>query len=256
MKEITTKISATTLILIYLFSCGTIYLVAYWSTFNFDITNYIDFLDIPKSFVFPLATGIGISFISFLIQGVARSFDKIEKDEKINAELLPKIKELPTKTLLFRIINDFDFWTILVLFICLIFYKPQREWVYAILSITLIISGVVKFIRHPKIITFLPNFGLRLFFAILIFFIPIFSFTTGKLNAIKILNNQEYFKVSNITYSEPSVSNQNIVNSKLLGKLGTNLFVSDSVNSEIIILNLETVKSIEYKLVKTKLANK
>jgi len=180
MKEIINKISATTLILIYLFSCGTIYLVAYWSTFNFDITNYIDFLDIPKSIVFPLAMGISISFIIFLIQGVALSFNKIEKDEKINAELLPKIKELPTKTLLFRIINDFDFWTILVLFICLIFYKPQREWVYAILGITLIIYGVVKFIRHPKIIIFLPNFGLRLFFAILIFFYSYILFYNWK----------------------------------------------------------------------------
>ncbi|MEP6844590.1 MAG: hypothetical protein ABI861_01240 [Panacibacter sp.] len=156
MKEIITKISATTIILIYLFSCGTIYLVAYWSTFSFDITNYIDLLDIPKSFVFPLATGIGISFISLLIQGVAHSFDKIEKDEKINAELIPKIKELPIKKLLLRIVSDYDFWAILILFICLLFYKPQREWVYAIISITFTIYGVVKFIRHRKIIKLLP----------------------------------------------------------------------------------------------------
>lgn len=86
--------------------------------------------------------------------------------------------------------------------------------------------------------------------AILIFFIPIYSFTTGKLDAIKIWNNQEYFEVSDITFKEPSTVNENIVSSKLLGKLGGNIFVSDSSNSKITIVNLESVKLIQYKLVK------
>lgn len=249
MKEIISKLSATTVLLVYLFFCGTLYIISYWSTFDFDITNYIELLDIPKSFVFPLATGIGISLLMILIQAIFHSIQKVKKDDEENKKLLPKIKELPTKFILLRILKDYNTWVIIILSVCFIFYKPRREWVIAVSSIVLILFGIVKFIRHSAIIKKFPDFRLRFIFSILFFFIPIFSFTTGKLNAIEVWKNQKYFQITDIFFKEDSISNQHLTPTKFLGKLGTNLFVSDSLNSKITIINSETIKYINFTLV-------
>ena len=249
MKDIIDKISVTTILLLYLFFCGTIYLISFWSTFDFDITNYIELLDIPKSFVFPLATGLGVSLLTLLIQGVQHSIAKVQKDEIENEKLLPKIKELPTRALFFRILNDYHTWLIAILLICLFCYRLRREWVFAISSLSLAIFGVVKFIREPTTIKKIPNYRVRLFVCVLFVVIPLLSFNTGKQDAIAIWKNRKYFRITNIVFKEKSLSTQNPVQSKLLGKLGTYLFVSDSLNSRITILNLETINSIDYKLI-------
>jgi hypothetical protein len=246
MKEILSKVSLTAFCIGYLFFCGVLYLLAYWSTFDFDITNYIELLDIPKSFVFPLATGIGISSLGFLIQAIARSIDKIEKDENINKKLNENLKQVPTKTLLLRIISDYNFWAIGILFVCYLSYKPRREWVFAISGLTIMIFSSATSLRHPFILKFFPNFGLRLLAAFTIFFIPVFSFTDGKLNAIDIWKNRKYFQVTRVSFRKNETIGVNLVYNKLLGKLGTTLFLSDSLNSRIITVNTEAVQAIEY----------
>lgn len=249
MKEIISKISVTTFLLAYLFFCGTLYLISYWSTFNFDITNYIEFLDIPKSFVFPLATGIGVSILSILFQAIIGSLEKIKRDEKINKKLLPKVKELPIKILFFRIINHYNFWIGIILLICLIFYKPRLEWVVVTTSLTLIVFGISNFISYSVIIELFPHLRTRIAIAILLFFIPIFSFMTGKLNATLIWKNKKYHIVTNINFEDTLYNKKNLACNKLLGKLGHNLFLSDSLNSKIIILNLDKIQTIEYKFI-------
>ena len=127
MKEFFSKIPIVTISVVYLFICGTLYLFGYWSTFDFDITNYIELLDIPKSFVFPLFTGIGVSTISIVVQGILNSTKKIDKDRSINEPLLKNIKDVPTNVVTKRILVDFDFWAVVILVVIFSFYSPRRE---------------------------------------------------------------------------------------------------------------------------------
>ena len=100
IKDIISKITFTTFILGYLFFCGSVYLISFWSTFEFDITNYIDLLDIPKSFIYPLATGIGVSILGTVIQGIIHTNENLKKKEIEDQKLLQiKIKDIPTKTI-------------------------------------------------------------------------------------------------------------------------------------------------------------
>jgi hypothetical protein len=249
MKEIISKVSITAFLLSYLFICGTLYLVGYWSTFDFDITNYIELLDIPKSFVFPLLTGIGISTVSILVQGIIRLAEKLDKDQMINKPLLVNIKEVPTKTLLFRILVDVDFWAVIILSAAFYFYSPRRAWVFAIVSTTLVIYSIAKYLRSSVIARLIPNQTVRLFTSILLFFVPIFSFSNGKLNAIAIWKNQKYFKIADLTFKEGKSGTSHLISAKLLGKLGTTIFLSDSANGRLTILNLETVQSVEFQYI-------
>lgn len=224
-------------------------MISYWSTFDFDITNYIDLLDIPKSFVFPLATSIGVSLISLILSLVIRSINKMEKNDKKNEELLKKIDELPTKTLFQRIINDYNVWVAVILFTCLIFYRPRREWVFVISGITITIYAISKLMRNPEFIKLLPNFSLRFFVAVLLRFVPVYSFLIGKLNAIEIWENKKYYKVTDVTFKDITNSSNYLKSTKLLGKLGNYIFLADSLNTKISAINLEAIYRIEYSYI-------
>jgi DNA-binding transcriptional regulator/RsmH inhibitor MraZ len=106
-------------------------------------------------------------------------------------------------------------------------------------------------INHDVIIKYIPGSGIRLLFAILLIVVPVFSFLRGKLNAIEIWSNEKYFTIKRLTFADESITN-NFISKKLLGKLGSNLFLSDSLNTTIIILNTDRIQAIEYELHKQK----
>ncbi len=251
MKELISKISVTTFLLFYLFFCGTLYLIAYWSTFDFDITNYIELLDIPKSFVYPLVTGIGVFYIIIFIQAFFRLEKSFAGDDERKPELQKNDKELSNEPKLVRLLTDYHTWTAITLFICAIFYQPTREWVLVLVCFTIIVFSITKLINHDVIIKYIPGSGIRLLFAILLIVVPVFSFLRGKLNAIEIWSNEKYFTIKRLTFADESITN-NFISKKLLGKLGSNLFLSDSLNTTIIILNTDRIQAIEYELHKQK----
>lgn len=244
MKELISKVSLTSLIILYLFFCGTLYLISYWSTFDFDITNYIDLLDIPKSFVYPFSSVLGITFIGFLFQIFHGLLDKNEKGEK-------KKDIIAMQSRWNRRMIVLGYLSLIVLFICALSYKPRREWVIGLLSLTVAIYTCLSFATHESIIKKFPFFIVRLLISLLVFCVPIFSFSLGKLNSIAVWKNRSYFQVSTIKMTDTSQVKE-LISTKLLGKLGNHIFLSDTLNSKIIFLNMDHVKSIEYKFVEKK----
>jgi|SRR6185437_12359724 len=252
MENILSKISIATLALTYLFFCGILYIMSFWFTFNFDITNYIDLLDIPKSFVYPLATGIGLSLILFILQAITYSTRQIQTEERINEELIPKIKELPTKTLLGRILKSYHLWYIIVLLACVTFYNSKNLLVIAIICFSTIVYFISNVLTSKLTDKYIKNKSLKIIFAILIIFIPIFTFFTGKQKSISIYNNMEYYTVTGITLKE-NMATDIYLNKKLISKLGNNLFFTTLDNKKIIILNNNEIVSIEFTLVQKRL---
>ena len=86
------KISILTAAIGFLFLCGTLYIIGFWITFDFDITTYVDILDIPKSFVFPMAAAVGLSALSIAYQIIIRMYPANKKQAPDNSYFFPKLK--------------------------------------------------------------------------------------------------------------------------------------------------------------------
>lgn len=242
MDTLFKDISATTVLLIFLFFCGTLYIISYWSTFNFDITNYIELFDIPKSFVFPLATGMGVSLLSLLAQTIVQDSPvttKIEvpTEKGLNRGFAAKLQWI-----------NIDIVTLISLLTYIVFYKTGREWVIIFLGLTLSFWGFRKLHTSTTAIKLLPNKRLRLFLSVMFSFIPVYSFGKGKLDGIDVWKNRTYYSIVKLVYTDPSITPQAAVGSKLLGKLGSCLIVTDSLNNNITVIGLEKVQLVQYQL--------
>lgn len=86
--DILKKIPTTTILLTYLFICGVLYIIGFWSLFNIDISNLVTITDIPKSFVFPFVISQGLFLFNMLTQFITASTDK--DPENSNQDNLPK----------------------------------------------------------------------------------------------------------------------------------------------------------------------
>lgn len=244
LKDILSQVSVTTLLLVFLFFCGTLYIISYWSTFNFDITNYIELFDIPKSFVFPLATGLGVAFLSLLAQAVI----KVSDDE----QPLPRTAESVKMRLLrkWSWINS-NSLTLVSLIGCMLFYEPHQEWIVIVVGFTLIGWGFRKMNRNEYVVKLIPYKRARFFFSVLVTFIPVYSVCKGKLDGIAVWKNRHYYSVVDVVYVDPLPRNDDVVGKKLLGKLGSCIIITDSANANITVLNLEKVQLVKYRLTKS-----
>jgi hypothetical protein len=242
LKELLSYISLTTLLLMFLFFCGTLYIISYWTTFDFDITNYIELFDIPKSFVFPLATGLGVSFLSLLAQGLLRT--SASPAESITSKTINN-KELGVVKII-RLFNP-NVISLVTLAICMSAYKPYSEWIVITAGLSMGIWSFRVVNNSSRVSQLIPDKKLRLFFSVLIVFIPVYSCCKGKLDSIAIWKNRNYYTITNVVSSEPKAIFAGLIGKKLLGKLGGNIVVTDSANSNVIVVNLTDVDIIQYR---------
>jgi hypothetical protein len=243
LKELLTHISITTLLLFFLFFCGTLYIISYWTTFNFDITNYIELFDIPKSFVFPLATGLGVSFLSLIAQALINAGAPPEKTESRNLKSNDPLR--------FGNRRGFNSNRIAVLLVvvCMLLYDPYQEWIVITIGLTVSFWGVSNFNRHPRIKSLIVNDKLRLMASVLIVFVPIYSVCKGKLDSIAVWKNRNYYVVVDVQYTDETQGIKEAIGKKLLGKLGNSLIVTDSSNLNISVVALTNVDMVKYRFV-------
>jgi len=223
----------------YLFLCGTLYLIGFWTTFDFDITTYVDILDVPKSFIFPLAAATGLSAFSFFYQILLKIHPLDDPD------LSPK---KPDK--MFVLLSKFKtgWYVTISFFVLLTIYFFSKEAFYAFSSVFLclfFIKEVSKFLNASGV----KNAYIRWLTIIVICFLPPLSFSIGKLESLDIYKNRNYYKVSSVDYITTNGGKLEEVDLKLIGKLGSYIFLTDSSNSKITTINLAFVKKIEYKKV-------
>jgi len=122
MKEFIKNLPITTFILVYLFFCGSLYLVGFWTTFDIDVTNFITIIEIPKSFVIPFLLANGIVFFQIVLHLISSPSNNEESKTKDNNKEIPFIFELLNNTdlllsiLALAIIGSYYFFKTEILF--------------------------------------------------------------------------------------------------------------------------------------------
>ena len=272
-------IPVATLFIFFLFICGSLYLTGFWQTFNFDISDFVPITDIPKSFVFPFLVSSGSYFIFAIIQAVSldvfqkdRPLPKVtEKDNEKKAEpdlkyLEPIIRLTYSKSteMLFLheherrvsnarlkkslIKNLFSLNTLIFLTV-LVFawtYKGNRYnesyWSYSIIFPILFYA---KADQNQYLKKLVPYSFLRQYAIFLILLTPLISFGIGKIDAVKIYNNNE-IKLVNVNVNAASLRlSQDSVTCKLLGFVGEKVIVSTLDNKKLFVLNQSAYNALE-----------
>jgi len=215
------NIPITTILLTYLYICGVLYLVGYWSTFDVDVFSLISIYDIPKSFVFPLL----ISQLFFLLNYLTGNFVDFTTDkENLNhfIEINPKWKGFKRRILL--TLSSYNLWLSLFFSYFLFNYNEikNNSLFWFIFSFVLSYYLLYRFLNLDIVKAKIESLILRLFIGHFLIFFPISCLSTGKIQSISILQNKSK---SNIRIESKTIKSVNAVTDslKLLG------FISDRV---------------------------
>lgn len=236
MDKILSKVSVTTLIILYLFLNGGLYLIGYWSLFKVDFINYIDIVDFPKAFVSPLGAGIGFILLLFLIGLI--TVGSIDANAKIETIREKRVKDSD-------LVNIIIFITSLVLVVLsFVFNSSFIFW-----SIALTITFILVYLKtlRTNIIKksgLKPDSGEVLMICILL--IPAHSFITGKIEGLLVHRDAKtkYVKTRSIQTTKTTFDQKDSV-VKYLGKLGSHFILGSLDNERVIIINQSAVDALE-----------
>ena len=231
MKEYIKAIPVTTLIILYLYLCGGLYLIAFWSTFKFDISNIVSVVDIPKSFIFPFILGNGF----FIVQLVVSSITQKKVYEQ------PFDHKRHTRQ---QIILDFLLLVVFGLITSFYLYYEYSLIYWGLSCAALVILLSFKFESNSAIKRVLPSYNLRYYVSTVLIVMPIFCVLTAKGLSLAIYNNSSvrYIKVKNVN-ELVNISDSSAL--KLIGFLGDKIIVSSLNNKQIIVLNQSTFSIVE-----------
>ena len=184
------NVSIPTMALLHLYISGSLYLIGYWSTFGLDVSNAVDFLEIPKSFIYPFIVSLGLFFFIVLINFISYSiFPKPKKPIKNNNEDVNTNHKKGSK------IDYFIFFTPPVLIIAFfIFGETELFWILS--------GGYISFLLFIKVIfskevhNAVPNFTYFIPVIFLLIFTPIMSFSLGKANGLGVFQNRDIKYIS------------------------------------------------------------
>lgn len=243
LKKIFDFIPATTIIVLFLFICGTLYLITFWGEFDIDISNLVGIWEIPKSFVMPFVYAFGILIFPFVISSLVtpspfvKDENKLEEDKKrerpfiikllLNINLWLLIISIPVVFLFWlKTFNPFLLFPTFVVFAILLFLKFYNS------------NFMKKLIQHKKI---------RLLICGLFVLTPIFCVGTAKLFAMNIYHNKN-IKLVKIRNSSIEFQNKPVPDSpslKLVGFLGDKIIISTIDNSKVLIINQSSFQGVE-----------
>lgn len=221
----------------YFTICGGIYHLAFWSTFDINGLAYLGLQDIIKSFIYPFISIFIFSFFGLLFSEVFMNPDKIlppgggantKFGQKLNSEI--------------GITISLFIWFNIVLL--LYFWDNIYKW-----FLLVVIIGLLPFIiiiRHQLLDNFIQNYRVRKFFSMLLVFIPLFSFATGKYNSQIIHRNIEY-KYTISHKLTPNSNTTQVDTLKFIGNAGNQVFLTDFSNSTIYMLRADNIDTLILK---------
>lgn len=244
LQNITKHIPLTTLIISYFFICGGLYLIAFWGTFDIDITNLVSIADIPKSFIIPFVFSQGFTLLN---SGV----NLITMTDYLDTK--PTIKNFESiwwKQILKWFVS-LDFILLLGTILIFHFYSKYKLspffWVFSAVLLAYLLT--FKLMRNNSLKAYIPFYNLRFYLVNTIISIPFLSFAIGKSNSLTIYNNSKLRIVSN-TKGLASQTIADSTSSKFLGFLGDKLIVSSFDNKKITFINqtsIDSVQLLDYK---------
>lgn len=121
------NIPVTTILLTYLFICGILYLIGFWSTFNIDVFSLISIYDIPKNFAFPLLVSQGF----FALYAVTGNIINLNDDrEDIGQFIVIKKEWNPNKRILLSFLTSINLWVISIIFLMIIYLPDYKIMIF------------------------------------------------------------------------------------------------------------------------------
>lgn len=234
MKEYIKTIPLTTIILLYLFFCGGLYLIGYWETFDLKMQEWVSIWEIPKSSIYPLAISIAV-FLS-----VKLTFYTIKKAYKITVET----NRTKRKSGFLTILHAFSFILIIALYnsfkYSFIYWIISIFWMFLPLSVI-----IIDYLTRYEIVQQNREFFKATFSLIMI--TPFITFLLGKANGIEVYNNSKINIVNKKIIANISDTSQ-ISSIKFLGSLGDKFIVSDLSNKKIFVINQSDGMGIEIQI--------
>lgn len=243
MKEFIKQIPATTIIIMFLFICGGLYLIGYWSTFDIDISNIVSLADIPKSFIMPFVFSAGLfvvnTFLNFLTYNPSIDLQPENKPKSI-------VYKKSWWRKLLRILFSLDSAIYVCLIIISYYYYDYKKtasfWMLCASSISILI--VTKVERMEIIKKMIPSFYLRNYTISFLIFTPILSYGIGKSKSVNVYNNTDV-RYINTKMINNITGNHDTISLKFLGFLGDKFIVSSLDNKRIFVLNQSSFPVIE-----------
>lgn len=233
----------TTAIILYLFLCGGLYLIGFWTTFDVDILSLVSIMEIPKSFILPFSLSMGAELFFLFI------FLLLAHDKKI----APSFFELNYMRLRAqkKLIYKLDFWILVLTISIIIFFNSLQKsplfWIFSCSAILFMIS--IKIIRYrPFFKTYLSFNKTLLMIYLSVFYTPVLSLMLGKVSSLIIYNNIEVKYIKNIIVNNNKdiLAQKDSLSFKSLGFLGDKFIISSLDNKEIIILNQASIQQIDF----------
>ncbi|MEO9021057.1 MAG: hypothetical protein ABI237_07595 [Ginsengibacter sp.] len=244
LEKIIKYIPITTAIILYLFLCGGLYLIGYWTTFDVDILGLVSISEIPKSFILPFAISVGLAlFIMFVFFLFLYNKDL---DSLILFKIFDKIPVRAKKIFIYKI----DFWLITFPILIYVLLSSIRNseifWIVSGFIMLLIIT-----LKTISLLYSVHNYSFNIitaFIFISITFTPVTSLILGKASSLVVYNNKKVTYIKNIinNNNKDILAQKDSLSFKSLGFLGDKFIISSLDNKEIIILNQSSIEQIDF----------
>jgi hypothetical protein len=242
LKDFIKQLPLTVLILIFLYVCGSLYLVGFWSTFDLDVSNIVNLTEIPKSFILPFLLSNIYGLIVYVIVLIT---SHSKKDELVGVDT----QTGPSKTWIIIIDLVLDLLIFIIPAIMYMYYDKYKlsgnYWTGSLSIMSLLIASKFSGLSFFK--NLIPNSSTRFYLLILFVSTICMSFAIGKLKSVNIYNNR-YVKYIAVKTNNVNVEIQPIsdtTNLKLLGFLGDKVIISSLDNKKIFVFNQDRFDIIE-----------
>ncbi|WP_161888878.1 hypothetical protein [Pontibacter russatus] len=246
IKNLTSHIPITTLILSYFFLCGGLHLYAFWSVFDIDISSLVGITDIPKSFIFPFLASQGFFLLNTLTHLLTAEGLDIFSDSSVMGKKQTKLGKILRRL---RHPN-----VILALVVGLISYfafdfkmNPLFWWISCI---SLVYALTYKITRLEKVMRLIPDGTLRYYTVSSLLFIPIFSFGFGRTSSLLIYNNNTLNLITVMAKDEEAVQLSDSL--KFLGFIGDKAVAVSVDNENVIYINQSSIDQLQVHKKKVK----
>lgn len=238
-------IPTTTFLLTYLFICGSLYLIGFWSTFDVDIFSLISVYDIPKNFVYPLMLSQAAYILNMITGQYLYQNHFLAKNEDKDNFIEIKENWSEKKQRIIGFFSSISFWIMfIVLLLPLIIENAYRNTLYWFIISTLLSYFLLfKFVNNSFVKIKIQNNLLRFYLGHFLTFFPIACFSSGKISSLNIYDNKQiiFFDVIDNT-NKPQINDIKCL--KFLGFVSDKYIYSTIDNQQVFILSKESCSGI------------
>ncbi|HTE26975.1 hypothetical protein [Flavitalea sp.] len=243
------KIGFATALIVYLSFCGCLYIIAYWSSFDFDITGLVDIWEVPKVFVYPNAivlSGLVTVIISHLIMPlvvkiwehfVPRSEASLKHEESLKSGI-------EAAQYNFIVINGTA--AIIFFILSLVLIVTGQAFLYLILGLIIILLVTMNLFLSNTYDAYLTDRSSKVWFLIMFVVVPVFVFYTAKEEAYSIKTGSNFLEVTSLTFKSDGHIADISTQKKVLSINSKYVILTDSTNTKFSVIDLGDVRSANY----------